>query len=176
MGHRLPWKQLESILSALSALPSWRHVHVLYVKTSLFSDDMGGWGGWENWLQYSWAPDWVVQGQFCSTNVLADDSEVWPWLWHVTCTLETIFFYFKKKTKNQKNRRTRCGSLEGRQKDSQGSLAGQSGEPHARERLKTGHVWCRLWILAIGRQRRSVRSLRVQGQPGLCRKLQASQG
>lgn len=31
------------------------------------------------------------QGQFCSTNVLADDSEVWPWLWHMTCTLETIF-------------------------------------------------------------------------------------
>lgn len=45
----------------------------------------------KNWLRYSWAPDWVVQGQFCSTNVLADDSEVWPWLWHVTCTLETIF-------------------------------------------------------------------------------------
>lgn len=31
------------------------------------------------------------QGQFYSTNVLADDSEVWPWLWHVTCTLETTF-------------------------------------------------------------------------------------
>lgn len=37
------------------------------------------------------------QGQFCSTNVLADDSEVWPWLWHVTCTLETIFLLKKKK-------------------------------------------------------------------------------
>lgn len=37
------------------------------------------------------------QGQFCSTNVLADDSEVWPWLWHVTCTLETIFSTKKKK-------------------------------------------------------------------------------
>lgn len=36
------------------------------------------------------------QGQFCSTNVLADDSEVWPWLWHVTCTLETIFLLKKK--------------------------------------------------------------------------------
>lgn len=42
--------------------------------------------------------------QFCSTNVLADDSEVWPWLWHVTCTLETIFSTLKKKKK-------KCDSL-----------------------------------------------------------------
>lgn len=40
--------------------------------------------------------------QFCSTNVLADDSEVWPWLWHVTCTLETIFSTLKKKKKKKK--------------------------------------------------------------------------
>lgn len=42
------------------------------------------------------------QGQFYSTNVLADDNEVWPWLWHMTCTLEQ-FFYLKKKK--------RCESL-----------------------------------------------------------------
>lgn len=57
----LPWKQLELILSALSALPSWRHVDIMFVKTSPFSDDMGG---RKNWLQYSWAPDWVVQVSF----------------------------------------------------------------------------------------------------------------
>lgn len=57
----LPWKQLELILSALSALPSWRHVDIMFVKTSPFSDDMGE---WKNWLQYSWAPDWVVQVSF----------------------------------------------------------------------------------------------------------------
>lgn len=52
--------------------------------------------------RYSWAPDWVVKvSQFCSTNVLADESEVWPWLWHVTCTLETIFLLKKKKKKRR---------------------------------------------------------------------------
>lgn len=89
----LPWKQLELILSALSALPSWNHVKIMCVKTSPLAPVT--WR-WKNWLQYSWAPDWVVQGQFCSTNVLADDSEVWPWLWHVTCTLETTFLLKKK--------------------------------------------------------------------------------
>lgn len=30
-------------------------------------------------------------GQFWSTNILADEREVWGWLRHVSCTLETIF-------------------------------------------------------------------------------------
>lgn len=43
------------------------------------------------------------QGQFCSTNILADDSEVWPWLWHVTCTLETTFLLKKTKHTNERH-------------------------------------------------------------------------
>lgn len=41
------------------------------------------------------------QGQFCSTNILADDSEVWPWLWHVTCTWKQRF-YLKKQRHTRK--------------------------------------------------------------------------
>lgn len=49
------------------------------------------------------------QGQFCSTNILADDSEVWPWLWHVTCTLETTFLL--EKTKDTHERHGRLGPV-----------------------------------------------------------------
>lgn len=51
------------------------------------------------------------QGQFCSTNILADDSEVWPWLWHVTCTLETIFLLKLKKKEKKKIKKKRCALL-----------------------------------------------------------------
>lgn len=97
----LPWKQLELILSALSALPSWRHVDIMFVKTSPFSDDMGG---AKELVTIFLSARLSSSSQFCSTNVLADDSEVWPWLWHVTCTLETIFSTLKKKKK-------KCDSL-----------------------------------------------------------------
>lgn len=37
----LPWKRLKLISPALSALPSWRYIDVVSVKTPPFSDDMG---------------------------------------------------------------------------------------------------------------------------------------
>lgn len=97
----LPWKQLELILSGLSALPSWHHVNIMFVKTSPFSDDMGA----KELVTIFLSARLSSSSQFCSTNVLADDSEVWPWLWHVTCTLETIFSTLKKKKKKK------CDSL-----------------------------------------------------------------
>lgn len=102
----LPWKQLELILSALSALPSWRHVDIMFVKTSPFSDDMGGGGRRKNWLQYSWAPDWVVQVSFVQQTswqmtVRCDHGcGMWHALW------KRFFSTLKKKKKKK-----RCDSL-----------------------------------------------------------------